>query len=76
MISLTAAKFLDTMNRKNAGWAAERRFFIGLEFIVNGCVEVPKEMTGEEFYNEFIGFVESKGRYFGGTINEFKDEEG
>lgn len=47
-----------------------------MEFIVNGCVEVPKEMTGEEFYNEFIGFVESKGRYFGGTINEIKDEEG
>lgn len=49
---------------------------MGLEFIVNGCVEVPKEMTEEEFYDEFIGFVESKGWYFGGTIYEFKDEEG
>ncbi len=43
------------------------------EFELNGYVEVPPEVTFEEFWDEFIGFIESKGWYFGGGINEIQD---
>lgn len=43
------------------------------EFEVNGCVEVPSNLSEDEFWNEFIGFIESKGWLFGGIISEIID---
>lgn len=44
------------------------------EIEVNGCIEIPLEMTMDEFINAFIEFIESKGWYFGGGFNEIIDE--
>lgn len=43
------------------------------EFEIMGCIEVPPEVTEEEFYDAFLGFVESKGWWFGGGIREIQD---
>lgn len=43
------------------------------EFEINGCIEVQPEITEEDFYDKFIGFIESEGWYFGGGINEIQD---
>lgn len=43
------------------------------EFEIQGCIEVPPEVTEDEFWNAFIGFVESKGWSFGGGIQEIHD---
>ncbi len=42
-------------------------------FEINGCVEVPPEVTENEFFDVFIEFVESKGWRFGGGIREIQD---
>ena len=43
------------------------------EFEIMGCIEVPPEVTEEDFYDAFLGFVESKGWWFGGGIREIQD---
>lgn len=43
------------------------------EIEINGCVEVPPEMTMDEFARVFLEFTESKGWYFGGGFNEIID---
>ena len=43
------------------------------EIQIIGCVEIPQEMTKDEFENAFIEFMESKGWYFGGGFNEIVD---
>lgn len=43
------------------------------EIEINGCIEVPAEMTVDEFSDCFIEFVESKGCYFGGGFREIVD---
>ena len=43
------------------------------EFEIQGCVEVPAEVSYDEFWDSFISFVESKGWSFGGGINEIVD---
>ncbi len=43
------------------------------EIEINGCVEVPPEMTMDEFAHVFLEFIESKGWYFGGGFNEIID---
>lgn len=43
------------------------------EIEISGCVEVPPEMTAEEFERVFLEFIEAKGWYFGGGFNEIKD---
>ena len=43
------------------------------EFEIQGCIEVPPEVTEDEFWNAFIEFVESKGWSFGGGIQEIQD---
>lgn len=43
------------------------------EFEIQGCVEVPAELTEEEFYNKFIAFIEANNWSFGGGINEIID---
>ncbi len=42
------------------------------EFEIQGCIEVRPEVTADEFWEEFIGFVESRGWSFGGGINEIQ----
>jgi hypothetical protein len=43
------------------------------EIEINGCVEIPPEMTMDEVCDAFIEFVESKGWYFGGGFSEIID---
>ena len=43
------------------------------EIEINGCIEIPSEMTLDEFENEFIKWVESKGWFFGGGFREIAD---
>ena len=43
------------------------------EIEINGCVEVPPEITMDEFERVFLEFIESKGWYFGGGFNEIID---
>lgn len=43
------------------------------EFEIQGCIEVPINLSEDKFYNEFIGFIESKNWSFGGGINEIID---
>ena len=43
------------------------------EIEIGGCVEVPPEMTMDEFYDAFLEWIESKGWYFGGGFKEIVD---
>ena len=43
------------------------------EFEINGCVEVPPEVTEDEFSEAFLKFIESKGWRFGGGIKEIRN---
>ena len=43
------------------------------EFEINGCIEVPPEMTADEFMDTFIELIESKGWVFGGGFREIAD---
>jgi len=43
------------------------------EFEIQGCVEFPVELTEEEFFKNFIAFIESNNWWFGGGINEIVD---
>lgn len=43
------------------------------EFEINGCIEVPSEVTEDDFLKKFIDFVESNNWYFGGGIKEIRD---
>ena len=43
------------------------------EIEINGCIEIPPEMTVDEFYDAFIELIESRGWYFGGGFREIVD---
>lgn len=43
------------------------------EIEINGCIEIPPEMTMDEFEDAFLALIESKGWYFGGGFNEIVD---
>ena len=43
------------------------------EIEIMGCIEIPSETTQDEVIDAFIGFVESKGWYFGGGFKEIID---
>ena len=43
------------------------------EIEIEGCVEVPIELTMDEFMDKFIAFIEENGWYFGGGMNEIVD---
>ncbi len=43
------------------------------EFEIQGCLEVPIELSEDEFFNRFIDFIESNNCWFGGGINEIID---
>ncbi len=43
------------------------------EFEIKGCIEVQPDVSQDEFADEFLSFLESKGWYFGGGISEIQD---
>ena len=43
------------------------------EIEINGCVEIPPEMSMDDFTTEFIKFIETHGWSFGGGFNEIID---
>ena len=43
------------------------------EIEINGCVEIPCDMSADEFIDAFIKWIESKSWYFGGGVNEIVD---
>ena len=43
------------------------------EIEINGCIEIPPEMTMDDFCDAFIELVESRGWYFGGGFREIVD---
>jgi len=45
------------------------------EFEINGCVVTPSYITHDEFYNEFIMWIDSKGWQFGGSTKEYVHQE-
>lgn len=44
------------------------------EIEIRGCVEVPEELSIDEFSDLFIEFIESKNWYFGGGFREIVDD--
>jgi hypothetical protein len=44
------------------------------EIEIQGCVEAPVDLTVDQFTELFIEFVESHHCYFGGGINEYREE--
>ena len=44
------------------------------EIEIGGCVEIPPEMTKDEFIDSFIAFIESRGWHFGGGFREIVDD--
>lgn len=43
------------------------------EIEINGCIEIPMEMTEDEFYDKFFGFLEENNWSFGGGTCMFVD---
>ena len=43
------------------------------EIEINGCVEIPCEISADAFTAAFIGWIESNGWHFGGGFNEIVD---
>jgi hypothetical protein len=43
------------------------------EIEIRGCIEIPPEMTMDAFTDAFIEWIESKGWYFGGGLQEIVD---
>ena len=44
------------------------------EIVLNGCVEIPDDVSEETFCDAFIEFVESHGWYYGGGIYEYDEK--
>ncbi|SNS69677.1 hypothetical protein SAMN05446037_101761 [Anaerovirgula multivorans] len=45
------------------------------EIEINGCVTLPKIVTEDQFYEKFIGFIETNHWYFGGGINIVEEDK-
>lgn len=43
------------------------------EIKINGCVEIPNNVTHNEFLTKFINFIESNGWQFGGGTTAMID---
>ena len=51
-----------------------KKEWIRLKLIkVSGGMEIPNEMTMDEFIDIFLELIESKGQYFGGGFEEITD---
>ena len=44
------------------------------EIVLNGCVEIPDDVSEEAFCDAFIEFVENHGWYYGGGIYEYDEK--
>ncbi len=44
------------------------------EIEIEGCLTVPDKISLDDVTDIFLKFVESRGWYFGGGFNEFKDD--
>lgn len=44
------------------------------EFQLDGCISVDGEMDEDEFMDEFMELIESKGWFYGGGINGYREE--
>ena len=53
--------------------AREADIIMVKEIEIQGCIEVSPETDIDVFINEFIGWVESKGWFFGGGFREMRD---
>lgn len=45
------------------------------EIHIDGCVEIPIEVSHDEFLTKFINFIEDNNWYFGGETTELTDED-
>ena len=43
------------------------------EIEIQGCVEIPENLSFDEFYDKFIAFIEANNWSFGGGMNEIVD---
>ncbi len=43
------------------------------EIEISGCIEIPPEMTMDEFWDAFLPLIESEGWTFGGGAREIVD---
>lgn len=44
------------------------------ELTIKGCITVPENVSADQFGDEFIAFIESKGYSFGGGIGPYQYE--
>lgn len=44
------------------------------EIEIEGCLDVPSGVSLNDAVEEFLAFIESRGWYFGGGFQEFKDD--
>lgn len=40
------------------------------EIEINGCISLPRDVSHDQFLDQFIGWVESKGWHFGGGTRQ------
>lgn len=43
------------------------------EIQISGTITVPENIESDQFLDEFLSWVESKGYYFGGSIKDYED---
>jgi len=48
---------------------------MGKEIEISGCMEIPDNMSEDEFIDEFLRLIESKGWFFGGGFREIKNND-
>lgn len=69
-------KYMDAFERLHSILYPEKDNFEDYyEIEINGCVTLPKIVTEDQFYEKFIGFIETNHWYFGGGINIVKEDE-
>ena len=44
------------------------------EFQLNGCVSMNDEVDDDDFIDEFFALLESKGWFYGGCIDGYREE--
>ena len=49
--------------------------FVGREVLVHGVVELPKDMTPDQFDNLFLQFLDVNGLSFGGGTRELTEDD-
>lgn len=69
-------KYMDAFERLHSILYPEKDNFEDYyEIEINGCVTLPKIVTEDQFYEKFIGFIETNHWYFGGGINIVEEDE-